>query len=236
MATTTVNLSYEGTVQKIYTAISVNWVSNVRNAAVGDTPITYTTSTTSFVPRSTYESGKGGQVGTNTRFFVFFDTSGVGGTITAATLNIRGSTIGTSVDTQPVEATAWGGGGGTSTLGTGDYDAVDFSTTYATALTTWAQNTYNTYTLNATAISDMNTNGYLNVALLTEDYDLKGISPALGGDWFVHIHHRDASNPHYLDITYTPAGYGNDINGVASANIDSVIGVASANISTVIGV
>jgi hypothetical protein len=42
----------------------------------------------------------------------------------------------------------------------------------------------------------------------------------------------------YIEIDYTPAssGYGNDVNGVASANISNVSGVATANISNVMGI
>ena len=39
----------------------------------------------------------------------------------------------------------------------------------------------------------------------------------------------------YLDFTATPTGYGNDVIGVSSANIDEVISVATANINEIIG-
>jgi hypothetical protein len=40
----------------------------------------------------------------------------------------------------------------------------------------------------------------------------------------------------YLSFTATPPGYGNDVIGVPSANIDSVNAVATADISEIIGV
>ena len=42
----------------------------------------------------------------------------------------------------------------------------------------------------------------------------------------------------YIEIDYTPAssGYGNDVNGVAAANISNVSGVATANITNVMGI
>ena len=40
----------------------------------------------------------------------------------------------------------------------------------------------------------------------------------------------------YVTVDYTPGGYGNAVNGVASANIGKVNGVATANISKVNGV
>ena len=40
----------------------------------------------------------------------------------------------------------------------------------------------------------------------------------------------------FVTVDYTPAGYGNTVNGVAAANIGKVNGVATADISKVIGV
>ena len=62
----------------------------------------------------------------------------------------------------------------------------------------------------------MNTNGYLNGALLTQDLDYRGIAPSLGTNVGFQIRFNDSSNPVYLDITYTPSatGYGNPVNGV----------------------
>ena len=40
----------------------------------------------------------------------------------------------------------------------------------------------------------------------------------------------------YVTVDYTPGGYGNTVNGVASANIGKVNGVATASISKVNGV
>ena len=40
----------------------------------------------------------------------------------------------------------------------------------------------------------------------------------------------------FVTVDYTPAGYGNTVNGVAAANIGKVNGVATANISKVNGV
>ena len=40
----------------------------------------------------------------------------------------------------------------------------------------------------------------------------------------------------WVEVTYTAAGYGNNVNGVAAANISKVNGIATASISKVIGV
>ena len=40
----------------------------------------------------------------------------------------------------------------------------------------------------------------------------------------------------YVDVDYTPGGYGNTVNGVASANIEKVNGIATADIEKVNGI
>ena len=40
----------------------------------------------------------------------------------------------------------------------------------------------------------------------------------------------------YVTVTYVPAGYGNDVNGVASGDISKINGIATADISKVNGV
>ena len=41
MATTTINASYEGSVTRGYAAATVNWLSDVRNAAAGTSATTF---------------------------------------------------------------------------------------------------------------------------------------------------------------------------------------------------
>jgi len=229
MATTTINASYEGSVTRGYAAATVNWLSDVRNAAAGTSATTFNSvgeDKSGGLPSINYSSGKTGQIGDCTRGYFFFDVSGVGGTITAATLKIYGALYTNSVDTIAVESTAWGGSGGTSTVATGDYDAIDFNTNYSNALTSWTNNTYNNFTLNATSISDMNTNGYLNVALLNYDYDYSGVGPSLGFSQEVGIRFY-STNRNKLEITYTPAGGVGEVAGVALASIAEISGATS---------
>ena len=235
--TTTVNVDLEGWVERIDTSFSaINWTTATRNAAVGTDAYTRTSSATEQGTRSYYVLSKGVYQSMNARSFFFFDTSGVGGTITAATLKVYAGSPANSVDTVVVEGTAWGDGGATTTLGNPDYSALALATPYSSPKLSWAASAYNSYALNATAIADMNANGYLNTALITDDYDYKPDNPTLGDDWGVAINYANGSFPHYLDITYTPSGYGNDVNGVTAANIVSVNGVATADIVTVNGV
>jgi hypothetical protein len=239
MATTTVNVSYEGIVERLDTSSSaINWLTTTRNASTGTSATTYNSIAKSALsPRSYYELAKGTYSSANVRTFFFFDLSSVGGTITAATLKVYNDGSAISDDIECVEATAWGGSGSSSTLATTDYDEVALlgsGDSYSNLLT-WAGSAYNSFTLNSTAISDMNTNGYLNCALLTQDLDYRGIAPSLGTNVGFQIRFNDSSNPVYLDITYTPA-YNNTVNGVSASNIGNVNAVAKANIANVNGV
>lgn len=238
--TTNIDATYQGIVQKDYTeGKSWDWVTSVRNAATGDSATTYTTNVLDDDAVYAYyffNSKTSQYVGGCTRTFLFFDVSSITNTytVTSATLKV----LGYSVDEDgviPVKATAWGSNGSTSTLGTGDYDAVTFATTYASAIASWNTSSYNDFTLNATAISDINTNGYINVALLNSSYDQPGSNPS--GDFKNGIEFLDGVSDIKIALTYEVAtGYGNNINGVATADIAAVIGIDTADISLVNGV
>lgn len=236
MATTTVNSTIEGLIQRLDSSASaINWVTTTRNATTGTNATTFTSGENKTgAVESAYGFAKGVYTASNTRVFFFFDVSAVkaAGSITAATLYVYAGSAG-NADSQVVEATAWGGDGTTTTLGTGDYDAISFTTTYSSALVGWTTSAYNSYSLNATAISAMNTDGYLNCAILTEDYDLKGVSPTLGDNWANTVNFENSSNPIYLDITYTPAGWDEIVNGVANASISKVITVSESSIQSI---
>ena len=240
MATTTITATYQGMVQRLDTSTStINWLTTTRDASTGTTATTYSSSTTSVV-RSEYTLQKGTYYSINERVFLFFDTSSISGTITSADLKVYNpSTVSNTDDIDCVEASAWGGDGSTSTLSTSDYSNVGFlgtGTAYA-ALLSWSSQSYNTFNLGAAALSDMNTNGYLNCALMTEDPDYRGGGLTLGQDINFAISVKNGTYPIYLDITYTPqTGYSHDVNGVGSSSIVSVNNVATASIANIIGV
>lgn len=237
MATATVDVDLEGYIEREDTSgLGIAWVPVTRDDPTGTFADTRTTALIHEGTRSSYTIKRGTYYSFNSRSFFFFDLSSIVGTITAATLKVYAGTTGNSVDTVIVEATAWNFDGSVTTLDIPDYSALAFTTSYSSPLITWTASAYNSYALNATAIADMNADGYLNAALITEDYDQKPQAPTLGDDWGVAISYANGSFPQQLDITYTPAGYGNDVNGVASASIVSINGVATASIVTVNGI
>ena len=236
MATTTINATYQGEVGYSLTA-APNW-STVRNASTGTFATTHTTNTTRpGAIRSSRVSFGRTQVRQIIRTYLFFDLSSVSGTITGLTLSVLGGGGDSSTSVNVIESTAWGGSGGTTTLAAGDFGNVDFATSYLSGInpTTWSTAAYNVYNI-GNAVSDANTNGYINCALVENTYDYGNTEPTLGTTVDAGVEFIDPSNPIKVEVTYTPAGYGNDVIGVASANIDNVIGVASADIDNIIGV
>lgn len=239
MATTTIEADLQGVVFKAYSSLLVNWQTQVRDSSTGSSTLTYTTSGTSNTAiEAALVSGRGGYQGRCNRTFLFFDLSSITGTdtITAATVKVRGSGILGTTDTIIINSTAWGGDGTTTSLTTSDYSNISHSTNFSSELTTWSPFAYNDFTLNSQALTYMNSDGYLNCAVIEHAYDYSNVSPSVGtaasaGVWFLN-----STDKIKIVITHSPSGYGNDVIGVASANINSVIGVATADISEVIGV
>jgi hypothetical protein len=232
MATTTVTASKQATAAK---NAQSSWTA-ARDATSADSINNYTTSTS--VVDAVYvifSSGKGGGLYYVGRTFLFFDLSGVNGTITQMSLKMTGATN-TSAVVVAVQSTAFGGSGG-SDLVAADFDnwSPDSPTLYNGG-TSWGTG-LNTMTMTSTAVSHANTNSYLNVVLVERYNDSEDSEPTSDVTKQSGITFENSSSPVYLDITYTPAatGYGNTVNGVGPSSIANVIGVATASIANVNG-
>lgn len=236
MPTQNVTAGLQGRIGNFQFNIS-NWLTDVRNASTGTTASTFTSpSSQSQAFRATHAFGRSGVSGSIYRTFLFFDVSSVPGTITAATLQVFGYSQTTS-DAFIVESTAWGGSGGTTTLTTAMYNDLDFSQPYSqSSISNWSTSTStpNQFVINAAGISDMNSNGYLNVALINKSYDYDGSAPTLNTAFNSGARMKNTTYPIRLVITYD-AGYSEDVIDVTNTNIQNVIDVASGNIGTVIG-
>jgi hypothetical protein len=237
MATTTLTALLEGRAEKVTNGTIVQWTSQVRNASSADFIATYgnsTTNTSAF--RAYLQLTRGGAQGRCSRTFLFWNNfgTGVAGNITAAQVKIPGSTSNISLaDNILIESTAWNDGADT-TLDAGDYSLIDYSNAYCTLRTSWGIG-YNTITLNSNAISDMNTNGYLNTALIEGQYDYGNTNPSTGTQMAGTVQFKNSSSPIELILTYS-TGYSHDINGVPSGDIVSVNGVVTADIVSFNGV
>ena len=240
MATSTIDATYQGTVRKLVQSATVNWVSQVRNSSIASQVFTYTSSSTvTDAFNVAYDTGRTGQVGQCNRVLLFFDVSSItaSNTITAAILKVWNPNAGGPTDSIIVKGSAWGGNGSTTTLSTANYNDLDFSTAYSAKDLAWAGTSYNDFYLNGTAISDMNSNGYLNCFLIEGDYDYDGQNPIINdGPYPGAVRFLDATNKIKVELTYSPIGYGNNPIGVTADSVGEILGVAKASVSTFLGV
>jgi hypothetical protein len=220
---------------------SQNSFSGARNAT---SSMTHTNYTTTQVNKSdgiqeVYSSGRGGGTYRFGRSFFFFDTSSISGTITAIQLKIYGYLFDGNL-VRIAASTAFGNNGGSAyansdfnnwtTLGFGGAP-IPYSSQQA-----WMVGATNTIPLNAAAVSNANSNSYLNLVAVGQLYDYANQAPFF--DVILNSGIQFASTTEFpkLAITYTPSGYSHDVNAVASASIVSINGIANANIVTVNGV
>ena len=175
-------------------------------------------------------SGRGGGTIRFKRVFLYFDTSGITGTLSAAHIDVSGySGASTGDQTGLLKSTAFGGDGGTALATTDFYTKIDYGTIYSSLSSFSTGN--NEYTLSATALADIKNNDHFTLAIveLRADYGNTDIGNAA----------LDISIAFSTTITldYTlQTGYGNDVNGVAAASIGKVNGVATANIEKINGI
>ena len=182
-------------------------------------------------------SGRGAATVNIARSFFFFDTSGVTGTVSSATLSITvGNNIG-SVDIIPIKSDAFGGDGGTA-LANADFNNIDFSTPYASQTTDHPASETVTFTLNATALTDIKNNNAFIVALLGFDRDFSDSEPGSDvNETLAIVFSETGGTSTDPKLSYTlQTGYSHDIIAVSSANISTVNAVATANIEKIISV
>ncbi len=241
MATTTINASKQ-TLAKSGTQSS--W-SAARDASSSSTHTNYTTTQTNVANaiQEVYESRKGVDDYAVNRAFFFFDTSTIDGTITAMSLKIQGVIYG-SHDVRVAESTAFGTTGGSAYANT-DFDSWTnpsgtlpaAPTPYNASNHVWSTST-NTITLNATAISDANSNDYLNLVVVGGDYDYPNTSVPLNTAIRSGIQFASTATFPQLSITYTPTptGYQNYPFGISDKKYQEVNGVDKDDIEEIIGV
>ena len=181
-------------------------------------------------------SGRGADQFRIHRSFFFFNTAGITGTVSEATLKIRflTSRLG-DANAIVVKSDAFGGDG-SSILAADDFNNLDFSTAYSGEIDTSNTSTYTNITLNATALADIKNNNYFIIAIINHDYDYSNAEPSAGNNK-VSITFADQSGTSTDPrITYTlSTGYSHDIMGLAAASIGKVNTVATANVGKVSG-
>ena len=183
-------------------------------------------------------SGRGSNSYRIGRVFGWVDVSAYAPNITGIDLNIPWGTNTGINDFIVCESFAFGGA--TSTTLSGPDMAIgtswDVNVAYSTNYT-YTQNTIQNIALNSTAVAAANASGvYLNFIIIDFDYDYQNFDPAFGGVPASYYGDFNYSLNATADITYNLPGYGNDVNNVASADIDQINGVDTADIDQVNGI
>tara|TARA_R100000315_G_C5232114_1_gene143166 strand:- start:1679 stop:2350 length:672 start_codon:yes stop_codon:yes gene_type:complete len=176
-------------------------------------------------------TGRGSGTFRYIRSFLQFDSSSITSAVGAAVLNIESE--GTSDTADVIVCASDAFGGASDDLINDDFNNVDFSTAYSSEVSTWNDNgANNAITLNAAARTAIQNNNSFICAVVDHDSDFQDTDSLSGnGNTTVGI---DFSGT--ITLVVTLAGYGNDVNLVASANIGEVNNVATANIDKIIGV
>ena len=175
-----------------------------------------------------FHSGRGKRF---QRVFLYFDTSSITGTLSAAHIDVTGGGVsGDPNDTIMIKSTAFGGDGGTALATSDFYSSLDYSTAYSTELTSFSTSGNNEYTLTAAALADIKNNDHFTLAIVEHDSDYTNSDQTNVSDVTIAF-----STTITLDYTLV-TGYGHTVNGIAAANISKVNGIATADISKVNGI
>ena len=239
----------------IYANATDGWIDN--SAAGGPTWSSVRDATTGYKASSTSTnsrngifvystSGRGGFYGIVRSFFAF-DVSAISSTVSTATINFYGY-YANAADGICVRATA---PDLTTNLTAADFDAIDGfvagasmagnATDYTAEITSWSTTGYNTITLTADALSDMQSNSILKVCMVEYDYDYLNVDPSFATlvlrNGFYYADRGGTSQDPYIDYTLVPvASEVSKINGTAIGSITAIDDVAKANITSIAGI
>jgi hypothetical protein len=233
-------------------ATTNDWENDVQDASTGNFATNVNLTGTGTQPSSArinaaYVTGRSGAFGQIKRTFAEFSVpSEAQGNITAISL-LFVPYIGSTGDVIIAKSTATTFANQYGTGNFSDYTTTAYSSTInpnGGSSPTWptTSGTTDTFdiTLNSTAISDANSNNLLKIVFMNFTHDFEVSEPSLGTNVSNGIRFINGTDDTYgtrmrLIIDYS-AGYGNNVSGVASANIAKINGVATANIGKVLGV
>ena len=169
------------------------------------------------------------------RQFLYFDTSGITGTVSNLTVNIKGYSAG-DADITVCLSDAFGGDGSTN-LTTADFNNVTFGTTYSSETTTWNTSANNAIILNSAAETAVQNNNAFIIALVQYDNDHQNVNLTSNQTLNNGVNYNPTP---YLDYTETIAATGpanvTSLSSIAKANITNINTITLANISSINGV
>ena len=179
------------------------------------------------------------------RSFFYFDTSTISSNVTSATLRFRGQGSNSNADIIVMKSDAFGGDGGTALADT-DFNAIVGQTDgesmavssgcveYSGEVATWNTSDINSITLTAAALSDMESDDFFIIALIEFDHDYKNVDfDPVVATVSVGLNLANISTTDKKPTLRYNLGYGNDVLGLALANISKINNLATANVGKV---
>ena len=182
----------------------------------------------------TGNTGRGSVTHAMKRAFLYFDTSGLTGTISNASLNIEGVTNHTA-NVFVLKITAFGGDGGTALATSDFFSTIDYSTEYSSEYD-WVLGT-NDIDLNSDANTDIQNDDAFICAIVESSGDYSNTAATSATSKLAGIAFGTT-----ITLTYTEAAAASgpanltSYNGIAKASITSINGITMANITTLNGI
>ena len=223
--------------------------AGTRDANAGGSVTTTEVTSGNFTAVNMFSGRGGGNTFRVERSFMYFDTSGITGTVASAKFELVGSTAADG-SVIAVKSTAFGGDGGTA-LSTADFDAMpgwtdgasqagnvtNYSAAFESTSDTWSVVSQNNLTGTSDLLVDMKNNDVVIVCFLDYTNDYLNVTPTSTGTTNLGIRFHEASSEGQRPrIDYTLAtGYSHDVLGLAAASIAEVNTVAIADIAELNG-
>lgn len=200
-----------------------------------------------FATRASAIVGRGSTQYRLGRFFAFFDVSSLTGSnaITNAVLKISGRAVVNNGSIGIYESTAFGedGSEGLETTQLAEITGTSYSSNQygSPGYSSWVtgNTSLNSFTLNSTAIADMNSNGYLNIVGRNIYYDAdEEETPTTDNYLGINQWTANGTNNTYrpqLFITYIPlaTAWGDKMNDVAANSTNKYLGRISSDITKI---
>ncbi len=178
--------------------------------------------------RRTAGRSRGSFVYSVSRAFFYFDTSGITGTVSAASVNVVGYSS-ANADVILIPSTAFSGDGSTN-LANSDFDLVTFDSSYGAQFTGWATSGTISMTLRSPALSDIQNNNAFICAIAQYNNDF--LDTALTSNQTLNNGINYNTTP-FLDFTVASTSNVTSLNTIARASITSFNTIALANIDEI---
>ena len=180
----------------------------------------------------TANAGRGSITHGIRRTFLYFDTSGLTGTISNTSLNIVGNTN-DSADVIVLKSTAFGGDG-SSNLATSDFfSSIDFSTAYSSEYDSWTATGTNNINLNSTANTDIQNNDAFICAIVEHTNDFSNTAASSTTTSQAGIAFGTTVTLTYTETAASGPANLTSLNGIAKASITSANTITLANITSI---